>query len=232
MYQQNKAKQIHRAQAAQAGELPKRNEQKVFRVGRKDAVIKEDRISIELPQRVLNAALEAAKKSAAHYSALVDLGKAPYGDNSVERHYNGKIGELGAHYLFTRLCVSIGKEIAIDPVFMDDARDAECDLIVEGLRIEIKSWRPADYEHYGPCIAERQAKKLAKKCSVILYATYNHATNEFCLRGFNFTEDVEGVVPVLTGRIGKQVLNRMMTPRTITELPFLAANHKDQQAHE
>ena len=199
-------------------------QRKVLRVGRRDPIIREDRVAIELPQRVLNAAMEAAKKSAAHYSALVDLGKAPYGDNSVERHYSGKIGEYGAHYLFGRVGVVIGREIQMDAVFMDDARDSECDLIVGDLRIEIKTWRPADYEHYGPCIAERQAVKLAKKCDVVVYGTYSHATNEFCLRGWNYVSDVDGIAPVLTGRPGKQVLNRIMQPRTITELPWIKHN--------
>lgn len=195
----------------------------VMRIGTRTVSIREDSISVHLPQKVLTAAWNAAEKASAHYAAMVDLAKSPYGDNSVERHYNGKIGEFGAHYLFGRLGPMFHREIPMDPIFMDEARDSECDLVVNGLRIEIKTWRPVDYNSYGPCIAERQAKKLAKKADVVVYCCYNHNTNEFALRGWNYVQDIDGIEPVLTGRPGKQVLNRIMEPRVISELPWLTA---------
>lgn len=190
-------------------------------VGSRSLDIKESSISIKLPESLLIKAREAAEKSSLFYSAKVDVVKSPYGGNDVERHFMGKIGEYGVEYLLTRLAARNKQELTIDAVFTDPARDSECDIIVNGHRVEVKTWRPVDYDRFGPCIAERQAKKLAKKCSLILYVTYNSSTNDYVFRGWNNVTDVDGVEPVLTGRPGKQVLNRVMTPRVVTDLPFM-----------
>lgn len=184
--------------------------------------IKPDSIATKLTQTTLDAAMASAKDSAAKYQALVRMSKAPYCNNDVSRHFIGKVGEYGSSQVFEQLQSVFGQQLTIDNVFKDESRDSECDLIVNGLRVEIKTWKPWAFNTYGPCISDRQAKKLNKKCEVVVYAVYDQDTKHFALRGWNYTKDIDGVKAKLTGTPGKQVLNRVMTPRAIIQLPVLS----------
>lgn len=189
-----------------------------------------DRMILDVPQSSIDEAKALATESAAKYQNLVAKNKAPYHQNTVHSHFIGKIGEIGAALAFQGLKSFAQSDVEIDEVFRDANRDRECDLIINGLRVEVKCWKPYAIEQYGPCISDRQAVKLHKKCDAVVYATFDQRTKEFQLIGWNTMDDIAETPAVLTGpadRPEKQVLNRKMAARNITELPVFSHNTED-----
>lgn len=177
-----------------------------------------------IPQHVVDEAKELAESSAAKYAKLVDLKKSPYHQNTVHSHFIGKMGEIGAALAFEQLKSLARANIIVEEVFRDAKRDAECDLVINEMRIEVKCWKPYAIELYGPCISDRQAKKLGKKCDAVVYCTFDERSKQFELIGWNTIEDIDNTPSQLTGpknSPAKMVLNRVMKARMITELPIL-----------
>lgn len=180
-------------------------------------------ISTIIPVELVKEARQLAEVSAAKYSGLVDLKKSPYHQNTVHSHFIGKIGEIGAAQAFNELRSIARQDIKVEDVFRNDKRDAECDLIINDMRIEVKCWKPYAVELYGVCVSDRQAKKLGKKCDAVVYCTFDERSNTFELIGWNTIEDIETTPSQLTGpknNPAKMVMNRVMKSRMITELPI------------
>ncbi|AUS02689.1 hypothetical protein NVP2275O_108 [Vibrio phage 2.275.O._10N.286.54.E11] len=182
--------------------------------------IAQDHILYQVQQADIDLATKLAEESYNKYSKLVIKKKSPYHQNNPKSHLVGKIGEVAAGNAFMELKQMLGWTYTIDQVYLDPARDSSCDIVINNVRIEIKTWRPSDWSKYGACVAERQAVKMAKKADVVVYGTYNNCTNEYELKGWNSMKDIMNVTPQLTGPSGKQVLNRVMTHRCITQLPL------------
>ena len=184
---------------------------------------------IKLIRNGINYTVTDADRNMAHtlamesfnlYSKKITQSKSPYNQNNFKSHLVGKIGEVAAGNAFTELKSMLGWEYTLDCVYMDAKRDSSCDLIINGLRIEVKTWRPIDWTTYGACISERQAVKMAKKADVVIYGTFDTESGEYILKGFNTMKDIFAVSPKLTGPTGKQVLNRSMEERPITSIPI------------
>ncbi len=191
-----------------------------------------DKITMTLPFAAVNEARKLAKESAEKYSALVAQNKAPYHQNTVHSHFIGKVGEIGAAAAFQGIRSLARADVEIDEVFRDSNRDRECDLIINGMRIEVKTWKPYALDLYGTCVSDRQAVKLHKKCDAVVYASFNEKTHEFQLVGWNTIEDIQNQPACLTGPVDrpeKQVKNRVMTPRMITELPLFTHGKDDAE---
>lgn len=184
-----------------------------------------DRIITDVPKHLVDEAKQLAEVSAAKYSGMVELKKSPYHQNTVHSHFIGKMGEIGAALAFSELKSLARANINVDEVFRDAKRDSECDLIINEMRIEIKCWKPYALDLYGPCISDRQAKKLGKKCDAVVYCSFDERTGKFVLVGWNTIDDIDKTPSVLTGpsnRPEKLVLNRQMKARNITELPIFS----------
>lgn len=182
-------------------------------------------IILDVPRSAVQEAKELAEASAAKYQQLVDLKKAPYHQNTVHSHFIGKIGEIGAAMAFEQLKSLARAEITVDEVFRDSKRDRECDIIINDLRVEVKCWKPYALDLYGPCVSDRQAVKLAKKADAVVYCTFDERSGQFILHGWNTMKDIEETPAQLTGPAGKpekQVLNRKMAMRLMSELPILS----------
>lgn len=182
-------------------------------------------IILDIPKSAVREAKELAEASAAKYQQLVELKKAPYHQNTVHSHFIGKIGEIGAAMAFEQLKSLARASVNVDEVFRDSSRDRECDIIINGLRVEVKTWKPYAYDLYGACVSDRQAVKLAKKADAVVYCTFDERSGQFILQGWNTMEDIENTPAQLTGPAGKpekQVLNRKMTVRAMSEIPILS----------
>lgn len=192
-------------------------------------VINQDSILYQVTEADRRLAKALAEESCNKYSKIID-DKSPYHQNNLRSHIVGKIGEVAAGNMFLEMKQLLQWSYDIEQVYLDSNRDSSCDIIINNLKIEIKTWRPCDWEQFGACISERQAVKLNKKCHVVVYGTFDDLTGEFTLRGFNTTQDIKNVLPKLTGRIhydhktgakiDRRVLNRVMRPRCITQLPI------------
>ena len=185
--------------------------------------IKNDAMYYTIQQSDLVLAERLAADSQAKYSSKVADAKSPYRQNTLQSHLMGKIGEVAVAQAFKMLKQIADWPYVIDEVYLDPIRDAQADLIINSLRIEVKTWRPWDIQAYGYCVAERQALKLHKKADVIVYGSYNKYTNEYIIHGFNSVGDLRTAETKLTGPAddpSKQVLNRIMSPRPIIELPI------------
>lgn len=182
--------------------------------------INQNSISYQVTVQDQELATKLAEESCNKYSKLVLRKKSPYNQNNLKSHLVGKIGEVASGNVFVAIKEMMDWPYDIEQIYLDSNRDSSCDIIINGLRIEIKTWRPCDWKKYSACISERQAVKLHHKADVVVYGTYDKDTNEYLLLGFNTVQDIMEVEPVLTGPKGKQVLNRIMLHRSITDLPL------------
>ena len=152
------------------------------------------------------------------YESKVQNRKSPYQQNNLRSHLVGKIGEICAGNLFIEMNRNMKWGASIEQSYLDPNKDASCDIIINDIRIEIKTWRPSDWFKYGPCISERQAIKLHNKADIIVYGVYDKFKSTFSLVGWNTINDIASVKAQYTGTPGREVLNRVMKERCITDL--------------
>ncbi|WNA16176.1 hypothetical protein XaC1_541 [Xanthomonas phage XaC1] len=149
---------------------------------------------------------EQAEVKAKKYQNIA-RSKSPYGFNTAHSHIVGLVTEYAALLMFKGIEETNGIELNIDPVFQDNTRDSQCDIVVNNLRIEVKGIKYKSWVEYGPCISNIQYDRLLKKADVVLWALYNERQQEVTFKGFNRVSDISTLRPVLTGPEGKQILN-------------------------
>lgn len=153
----------------------------------------------ELPLSTITRATSLANASFIKYS---NTKSSPYSQNTKHSHMIGKIGEVGCSHVLQTLGFNVQE-------LFKSGNDAQCDIVINNIRIEVKCWVVKVWGQFGACIAEKQALKIQKKADIVLYCTYDDINNIFTLRGWNSVIDINAVQPILTG--GKTpILNRVM----------------------
>jgi len=163
-------------------------------------------MKIKLYQDEVDSFMAKAYDKAQKYLKLAH-DKSPYGFNHPHSHLVGLVAEYASLLLFQNIEEVLNINLHIDPVFQDNTRDSECDIIVHGTRIEVKSIKYGAWLNYGPCISIKQLPKIKKKADVILWALYNEKKREVTFKGFNKIQDIYKVPKLLTGPEGKQIIN-------------------------
>lgn len=97
------------------------------------------------------------EKSTGHYS------------DSVSNHVTGRFGESASTWRFSRLQFA-----CVQDLWRDLNRERDCDLVVNDIRIEVKTWGATWWPKYGRAVAASQYEFLRAKADVILWAV-NHA---------------------------------------------------------
>lgn len=165
--------------------------------------IKNDKMSIKLYEDEANAFMAKAIAKSEKYEKIASANKSPYGFNHPHAHFVGMVAEHASYVLFSEIEEIIGRKLDIDPAFQFDNRDAECDLYVNGLRIEVKGIKYGSWLRFGPCISTRQLKKIEKKADIVLWALYNERRQEFSFEGFNYVHEIRDLPTMITGAEGR-----------------------------
>lgn len=127
-------------------------------------------------------------------------------ENTPAKHQIGKLGEAGVEEWLRRAGVEV------DAVFRDLDREGECDLVVAGVRIEVKSWTAEYWEPWGRCATPAQIPWIADKADLILWITVARANDRATIRvqGWSKPAEVGTYSPTYTGPKWKPIRNRQV----------------------
>ena len=165
--------------------------------------IENNKMVIELFKDEADAYMAKAIAKSKRYEQIMKGRKSPYGQNHAHSHFVGMVAEHATLVLMEEIEELLGKNMNIDAAFQDDSRDAECDLIVSGLRIEVKCIKYGSWVRFGPCISAAQLKNIEKKADVVIWAVYNERKQQFTFEGFNEVKDISSIPTIWTGVEGR-----------------------------
>lgn len=189
----------------------------------KRLVLKNGKMTVTLHKDEADSFMAKARDKSERYKILAPAAKSPYGFNHVHGHYVGMVCEHASFVLFNEIENCSGIALDIDPAFQSDGRDGECDIKVNGLRIEVKGIKYKSWTDFGPCVSTRQLKNIEKKADVILWVLYNEKKQEFSFEGFNYVKDISSVPPILTGAPGRPMIENhpvISILKPLQELPL------------
>lgn len=139
---------------------------------------------------------------------------SPYMINSYHAQVVGSAGEFATYKLmkdFVKLVALKHKRfMKIDPAFMDDHREGECDLIVNGLRCEVKTLIWKDWVNYGPCITAAQRPRIENKADIIIWVVHNKARRVGAVMGFTPVPEIASVPAAYTGCAERKIFNHSL----------------------
>ncbi len=145
--------------------------------------------------------------------------RAGYYNNSPNSHLKGKLGEIAVELYFKTL------ELECEAIFRDLSRDRECDLLVNGHRIEVKTWSSEYWSEMGRCIAVGQLQTLTAKADSVVWCTTDYSGFGLPivqLQGWNSIHEIQDAPIKLTGPThGRKVQNyqfEVSSLRSITTL--------------
>jgi hypothetical protein len=165
--------------------------------------IKNDKMTITLFNDEANSFMAKAISKSEKYERIASEKRSPYGFNHPHSHYVGLVAEHASWVLFNEIEELLGMDLNIDPAFQNEKREAECDLYVNNLRIEVKGIKYGSWLKFGPCISTRQIDNIEKKADVVLWALYNERRQEFSFEGFNFVSEIRALPTLVTGAEGR-----------------------------
>lgn len=160
-------------------------------------------MTIKLYNDEADSFMAKAIEKSQRYQILAPENKSPYGFNHPHSHYVGMVCEHAAFVLFNEIEASTGANLKIDPAFQYGNRDGECDITVNGLRIEVKGIKFKSWKDFGPCVSTRQYTNIVNKADVVLWVLYNEKKQEFSFEGFNYVRDISMQPIILTGVEGR-----------------------------
>lgn len=88
-----------------------------------------------------------------------------YYNNKPDSHLKGKLGEIAVEQALKNF------EIKCDPAFREMNRDRECDILIEALRLEVKTWSETYWLQMGRCVAVGQLPSLKKKADFVVWCS-------------------------------------------------------------
>lgn len=137
-----------------------------------------------------------------------------YYNNKPDSHLKGKLGELAVEQALINL------QIDCDSAFREMSRDRECDIIIGGIRLEVKTWSDAYWIEMGRCIAVGQLPSLKKKADFVVWCSTSYvAGDEAQVRVYGVTaiNQIESEPRRLTGpEWGRKVDNYQVNFDSIT----------------
>ena len=118
---------------------------------------------------------------------------------SSRRSYNNlrpsyrkrKLGEIAVE----RWAMTLGVDVAAP--FRDVALAGREDLVVGGVRIEVKTWHEPTWTGKGRSVAPGQITSLREKVDAIVWCSI--AGNDVTLRGWSTIDDIEAAPLAMTG---------------------------------
>jgi hypothetical protein len=141
-----------------------------------------------------------------------------------------KLGEVGA------ACWLVSRRLKHTEMFSDPARHAESDMIVSGLRVEVRSWSAKHWNEMGRSVDPEQLPMLNRTIDVVLWATLDNASGstQFEARGWSRLRDIETAPITVIGPPWNKTRVRQLNPHQLQPMSVLltALEAKNQQAPE
>lgn len=130
-----------------------------------------------------------------------------YYRNTSRSHLLGKLGEVASELWL--------RQSGFDPVplFREPGAEIQSDVVVNGLRVEVKTWDSQWWDKWGRCVAIGQVQALRAKADVVLWLTVvgpMTATPIAEIHGWSTIEDVSSAPTLWTGPEGRQVHNHQL----------------------
>jgi len=137
-----------------------------------------------------------------------------YRINNMHSKLVGVAGEISVHRLMEKFA-EIAKErhnriINIDPIYLDEKREGACDILVNGVRCEVKTlvWR--DWVQFGPCIVAEQRRRIEQKADIIIWVVHNKSRRSSSIMGFTPVDEIASVPATYTGVPEHRIFNHVM----------------------
>ena len=115
--------------------------------------------------------------------------------NKLSTHRTGKLAEIAVE----RWAAGLG--VRVDPVFRYLDRDNEADIVLNFVRVEVKSWSEQNWITMGRCIRPNQLPKIQAKADAILWTVLEERFDRTSVKlaGWSTTDDVAATTLVVTG---------------------------------
>lgn len=126
--------------------------------------------------------------------------------NIKRSHILGKLAEVGVEQWLR------AQAFDPDPAYRDLDREADPDLIVGSVGIEVKSWRPATWDEMGRCVTPAQLKTIEKKAAAVVWCVVDDERDPplIGLAGWSKPSDVACTEVRPTGPDYRPVLNHQV----------------------
>ncbi len=140
-------------------------------------------------------------------------GKPGHYRNLQTSHHKGKMGEIAVE----KWATGLGRKV--EPVFRDISQTSREDLVISGIRVEVKTWDDRWWEEMGRCVTPRQLPALRRKADVIIWCSVDG--NEVTPHGWSTLNDVEARPVTLTGPAHHPVANHQVPADQLRQLDEL-----------
>jgi len=140
-------------------------------------------------------------------------GRPGYYRNLRGSHRKGKYGEMAVE----KWAKALGLEV--EPVFRDISLTSREDLVIGGLRVEVKTWDDKTWEDMGRCVTPGQVGTLGRKADAIVWCSVEGS--EVTLHGWSTLDDVEAQPVSLTGPAHYPVANHQVPAERLRPLDRL-----------
>ena len=131
--------------------------------------------------------------------AFSPVGSIP--DCTPESHLKGKLGEIAVEKW------AMSHKLPTDSAFEVSDRDWEADLIINGTKVDVKTWAKTWWPELGRCLAVNQLPSICKKADVLVWCYVENQFDESAqieIAGWSTGPDIENAPIQDTGPAGKR----------------------------
>jgi len=107
----------------------------------------------------------------------------------------------------------------VDPAFRDANGVREADLLVNGIGIEVKTWRPETWEAWGRCVTPAQAPSMVRKSGAVIWTIVDDEAEPVKVEvvGWNTPEEIAATEVRATGPEYRPVMNHQVSIAAIRD---------------
>ena len=125
--------------------------------------------------------------------------------NLLSSHIIGKLGEMAAYKYFKQ------NHKDVTPHFLYEEQDQLCDITVDGIRWDIKTWNTKYWAFWGRAVSVNQLQLLVNKADKILWTSVDPDNPQGVdIYGWNDVSEIAQFEPAWMGPEGRQVLNHQV----------------------
>jgi hypothetical protein len=162
-------------------------------------------VVIRLTQSQLDDATELARATHAKWGA-----RRGYYPNKFETHLKGKMGEVAVE----TWAVGLGRKV--DSAFRDLTREREADIVIDGQRVEVKTWDFTGWQEWGRCVRPPQLPQLRAKADAVVWCYLENAV--VTIVGWSTLKDIEQVEVTVTGPTYNRLENHQVPLDEVRDL--------------
>jgi hypothetical protein len=145
-------------------------------------------------------------------------GKPGYYGNRQASHRMGKLGEIAVE----KWAMAQGFEV--EPVFRDITQVTREDLVIGGIRVEVKTWEAKYWDDMGRCVRPMQLPALRRKTDIVIWCSRDGS--EVTLHGWSTIADIVAQPVVMTGPTHKRLDNHQVPVDELRPLEAMASENR------